>query len=67
MGKIDEDYGAETARVIATRLPYAALGFIATMACAWIFEHHAHPERFCSPDRLRSRSAAASTHWWRQW
>lgn len=45
MGKIDDAYDAETARVITTRLPYAVLGFILTMACAWIFEHQAHPER----------------------
>ena len=45
MGKIDEDYGAETARIITTRLPYVATGFIATMASAWIFEHQAHPQR----------------------
>jgi signal transduction histidine kinase len=45
MGKIDDAYTAERARVITTRLPYASLGFIATMACAWIFERQAHPER----------------------
>lgn len=45
MGKIDDAYVAETARVVATRLPYATIGFIATMACAWIFEHQAHPGR----------------------
>jgi signal transduction histidine kinase len=45
MDKIDEAYEAETARVITARLPYAAIGFVVTMASAWIFEHYAHPER----------------------
>jgi len=45
MGKTDDAYNAEIARIIAARFPFAALGFAVTMAAAWIFEHQVYPER----------------------
>lgn len=41
----EEQFAADTTRLIAERLPIGALAFVVVFAVSWAFEHRAHPGR----------------------